>query len=101
MHYQEEMIRLRKHLAQCKPGTDEFDKTLKEIRELIHVESLIEEEERKRFWYLKTKESKLDRFLSNAPLVTGVCGLLGMAMVISSERIHVITTRALGLVRFR
>ncbi|MCK5602230.1 hypothetical protein KAR91_10185 [Candidatus Pacearchaeota archaeon] len=92
-----ELHRLDETIEKEKPGTDEYDRLLKEIKEITIIENSILERAEFKDWNV----SRLDKFLKNAPLV-GAVGTFGVAfLTLNYERLEVVTSRAFGFVKPR
>lgn len=84
-----ESSRLMEHIEKLEPGTDEYDKVLGEIRDLIHIQDTV----------TKRHESWMERFLNNTALVNGVFTLGTTLLVLHYERVGIVTSRAFSWIR--
>jgi hypothetical protein len=86
-----ELNRLAAHIATVEPGTDEYDRVLKNYNDIIHIQNSILG--RKEF------DSRMDVLLKN-PALLGVIGNLAIAvLVLNFERLGIITSRAFNFIR--
>ena len=86
-----EFDRQIKHIKNVEPGSPEYDKSLSQIGEIVHIQNKILEREE--------FVSKMEKLLRN-PALVGAVAQLGMTLlVINHERLNVITSRAFGWIR--
>lgn len=90
-----ELHRLDEMIEKQKPGTDEYDRLVKEINQLTHIENTILERAEFENW----KVSRLDKLLKNAPLIGAVSTGVVAVLTLNYERLDVVTSRAYGLIR--
>ncbi len=83
--------RLMKHIETVKPGTDEYDKVLREIMDLIHIQDTVMKRPE---W-----ESRISKFVNNQALVGGVFTIGTTLLVLHYERLEIITSRAFSWIR--
>ena len=88
-----EFDRLVDHIETVLPGTDEYDKVLRQMNQIIHMQEQI--------YKRPDMQSRWDWFFKNQALVGGVFTLIGTGAVLYHERLDVITSRAFGWLRFK
>ena len=86
-----EFDRLVDHLETLKLGSEEYDACLEQLNKIDQILQRVQPPP-KPLW---------EKLLSNQALVTGAFGALGTIAVISSERIHVITSRAFSWIKWK
>ncbi len=90
-----ELTRLEEHIKTVEPGSDEYDRTLRQIQDFLHLQNQLLQS------YERVDESRLDKILKNPAFVGGVFSLLATGWVLHHERLDVITSRAFGWIRFK
>ncbi len=90
-----ELARLDEMIEKEKPGTDEYDRLVKEINQLTHIENVILERPEFKDWNV----SKLDKLLNNAPLIGAIGTGVVAVLTLNYERLDIVTSRAYGLIR--
>lgn len=86
----DEAVRLINVMKKLEPGTDEYNKVLTELQEVVHMERQYKE---------KSVESKMDKFLNNPALVGLVSTWGATLLVLNYERLEIITSRAFSWIR--
>lgn len=90
-----ELHRLDETIEKEKPGTDEYERLLHEIKEITMIENSILERPEFKDWNV----SRLDKFLRNSPLLGAVATVGITVLTLHYERLDVITSRAFGFIR--
>jgi hypothetical protein len=86
-----EYDRLYDKLGELEPGSKEYNQVLDQILRLYTTLLQVRDDDTK-LW---------EKLITNQAFVTGSFATLGTLMVISSERLHVITSRAFSWIRFK
>lgn len=90
MNEEPDIYPLVKKLSEAKPGTDEYDKLLKQLNQLVYI--------RKELRNLE-KPSRVKELLNNSALI-GVAGnLLVALLMLNFEKADIITSSVRSLIR--
>ena len=90
-----ELQRLDKAIEKETPGTDEYERLLKEFKEITQIENSILQRPEFADWNV----SRLDKFLNNAPLLGAIATAGVTVLTLHYERLEIITSRAFGFIR--
>ena len=88
-----ELTRLSEFITTVPPGTEDYDRVLREIRDLLLIQNLVSPD------YRGTHESKIEKVLNN-PAIIGVLGNLAVAvLILNYEKVGIVTSRAFAFIR--